>query len=162
MQFIMSLISGDNKVLTLVFCIIFSITCSAKSVNDDYSKEKGNELTGYSSMTRQKRAAKIIGTALRWFGQNAFKKVLLGAKLMHTDDGTKWFLKAGGYRKALSDFYSLKPTQITKPPEGTGFIGMANGRTVSVFYRLSNSKAPLLCINKKQGIRPDTIIEYLE
>lgn len=117
---------------------------------------------GHLFPKRQKRAARIIGTLLTWFGRNKFKQVLIGARLMHTAEGIKWYLKTGGYRKAVSDFYSMKPKNVQKLVEGIGFAGFANGRKIAVLYRVADSKLPLLCIYRKSGTEPETVIKYMD
>ena len=45
-------------------------------------------------------------------GMKAFKSLIKGAKEIYSGRSGRMFVKSGGYRQAVTDFYSVSPTEV--------------------------------------------------
>lgn len=103
----------------------------------------GKDTEEYSTENRQKRSMMT----------SALKTILKKAKHLYTNGYDSVYLKTGGNKQALTDFYSVRPTRIQRisKVETTGKVG---NWKITVRYdsqKLTMSKMP----NPKAG-RKDT------
>lgn len=123
----------DYLIIFLTVCGLWSLS---HAENEDHLNNRKLHIRGFHSSKTTKRALLSFGIKNFIKGEQATKKLLKGTIQLQTPTIRREnYLKQGDYKKAVHDFYSVKPSNvqdIVMPDRVKGKIGTVGDRTIKV------------------------------
>lgn len=110
----------------------------------------GTNFHDYLCRRRKKRVAKVIGSAVL-IGIRAINKLLDEARHVKTIDGSRIYVKTGGYNQAKTDFERVNPKQVFVDKTGGHRMGVVGDRVIHV-HRNTMLQHPVLSIGRSSTL----------